>query len=89
MSFTRAPGSIRYTKTLWLVLLAATACSQGPIGPQGPQGPQGPPGATPPGYFDVFVYGAKADQPSLDSTQSFQSALDAAPARSTRPISSL
>jgi hypothetical protein len=34
----QSTGSIRYTNTLWLVLLAATACSQGPIGPQGPQG---------------------------------------------------
>jgi hypothetical protein len=57
---------------LWGVVLAVTACSQGPIGPTGPSG------ASPPGYFDVLAYGAKADVPALDSTASFQSALDAA-----------
>jgi Pectate lyase superfamily protein len=66
----------------WVALLVAvTACSEGPIGPHGPAGPPGPAGpngALPSGYFDVLAYGAKADQPSLDSTASFQSALDAA-----------
>jgi Pectate lyase superfamily protein len=59
------------------VLLTVTACSQGP---QGPTGPPGSSGATPPGYFDVLTFGAKPDLPSLDSTGSFQSALDAAQA---------
>jgi hypothetical protein len=60
------------------LLLAVTACSQGPVGPRGPGGPPGPSGATPAGYFDVLAYGAKADQPSLDSTAGFQAALNAA-----------
>ena len=71
----RATNGSSGRRSFAVIGLLAAACSRGPAGPPGPAGPAG---GTPPGYLSVLDFGAKTDMPSVDSTASFQAALDAA-----------